>query len=254
MKKTLFFFLLFQLLPLFMKAQTQYISTKINLEKFETIKNFILEKGDTKTYRNSDNNPHYTMGYYEVYLVSDTGQKNINNDSKVSDFNELVIQYKDRITAKLTLIAVRNGDLISNKQWLSKSMKGGNVYVQKIKNITVEETEDHIESFFYSFIEEKFKSEIVCGDLWRIHDVKPKEAIFVRCTRNKEDNYIEAIYKVKGKDVAVIENLLVKKYGMGKLNFVCCHYECHGGIHGRIRSQLLSKPDNIYYADIVMGQ
>ena len=217
------FFIYLFMMPYFINAQTHYISQKIDLKKFELIKNFILEKGNTKTYRNFDgNNPHYFFDDYEVYLGSDIGQKNINNDPKLSDFNELVIYYKSKIPVIFRLIAVRNGDLTSNKQWLSKSMKEGNVYVQKIKNISVDETDDYIESFFYSFISAKHKSEIICGDLWKIYDKKPAIVEFVECSKGDEQLVAKAIYKVKGKHVPFIEKLLIRKYGMGKLKFVCC--------------------------------
>ena len=234
----------FPLISFFMNAQTHYISNKIDLKKFETIKKFILEKGDKKTYRNFDNNnPHYNLDDYEVYLGSDIGQRNINNDPKVSDFNELVIHYKGEVPVNLRLVAVRNGNIRSNKQWLSKSMKEGNVYVQKIKNISVKETEDYIESFFYSFISAKHRSEIICGDLWKIYDNKPAMVEFVECSKGDGQLVAKAIYKVKGKDVPFIEKLLIRKYGMGKLKFVCCGYENENGVHGLIQSQKLSNLD-----------
>jgi hypothetical protein len=253
MQKQILYIFLIQILPFCMNAQTHYVSKKISLEQFEIIKNFILEKGDTKTYRNYDNNnPHYSFKDYDVYLGSDVGQKNINNDPKKSDFNELVIQYKGEIPLNLKLIAMRKGDIGSNKEWISKSMIEGNVYVQKIKNISVAETEDYIESFFYRYISTKHRLEIICGDLWEIYDEKPAMVEFLECSKGDGQLLVEAMYRVKGRDIPFIEKLLIKKYGMGKLKFVCCLYENENGDGGIIKNQKLSDLDPNFYISITM--
>lgn len=127
-----------------MTAQNHYISPKIDLKKFEIIKNFILEKGDTKTYRNFDNNnPHYAMDDFDIYLGSDIGQKNINHDPTKSDFNELVVISKSKdYDINLKLIAFRKSDLALKKSWIIKAMKEGNVYVLNKKP-----SENEIEKF-----------------------------------------------------------------------------------------------------------
>lgn len=68
------------------------ITYLITLEEFEKTKEFILEKGDKMTYRNYDNNnPHYKFSDFDVFLGADIGQRNINNDPKISNFNQLTI-------------------------------------------------------------------------------------------------------------------------------------------------------------------
>ncbi|MCP2029793.1 hypothetical protein L1276_004987 [Flavobacterium sp. HSC-32F16] len=57
------------------------ITNQFSVENFEKVKEFILEKGNRKTYRNYDsNNPFYDFGEFQSYLGADTGQQNINND------------------------------------------------------------------------------------------------------------------------------------------------------------------------------
>lgn len=59
---------------------------------FETIKVFVLERGDRLTYSNMYNsNPHYRFDGFDVYLNPEAGQRNINCDPALSDFDEIVI-------------------------------------------------------------------------------------------------------------------------------------------------------------------
>ncbi len=142
-----FLYSIFFIFPFSMMAQPKYsLQTKIDLPTFESIKKIILEKGDRKTYRNFDNNnPHYSSYYYEVFLGSDVGQKNSNNDQKKSDFNELAIFSKKKSGIDLRLIAVRKGDLESKKYWITSEMKEGFVYLEIHKNIPITILENEIE-------------------------------------------------------------------------------------------------------------
>ncbi len=135
-----------------MNAQTHYISKKIDLEKFETIKNFVLEKGDKQTFRNFDNNnPHYSLFGRELFLGSDIGQKNSSNDPKKSDFNELTVISKLYSGVNLHLLAVRIGDIESKKQWIQDDMKEGFVYVELHKKFSIDLVEQHIEWLILEF-------------------------------------------------------------------------------------------------------
>ncbi len=59
---------------------------------FATIKDFILAHGDKETYGNMYNdNPHYRFEGFDAYLNPEGGQKNINCDPRLSDFDEIVI-------------------------------------------------------------------------------------------------------------------------------------------------------------------
>jgi hypothetical protein len=245
-----FFSLLF-----FLNAQSQFaIQKTMDMTAFEKIKNFVLEKGDTKTYRSFDsNNPHFVMDDYDVYLGSDIGQRNMDNDPKKSDFNELVVQSKTNKAAKLTFIAVQKGDLLSNKNWISKSMKEGYIYVQTGKKTNKKVRENETQQFLYTFIEQIEKSKVECGDLWNIYDEKPIEVEFLECKRGQGQEVVAATYKVKGQDIAVVEKLLVEKYGMGKLRFVCCGYEPENGKRGGIRSKKMENINPDFFIEITLS-
>ncbi|CAF1080102.1 unnamed protein product [Adineta steineri] len=61
--------------------------------QFTTIKQYILLKGDRRTYCNMYNdNPHLLFGTYHIYLNPSVGQFNINCDPNKSDFDTIVIQ------------------------------------------------------------------------------------------------------------------------------------------------------------------
>ncbi len=151
--KQLLLFLIFQLLPILMNAQPQYVlQTKMDLETFDKIKNYIIKNGDKKTFRNFDgNNPHYSLFGRELYLGSDIGQKNIDNDPKKSDFNELTVNSRLYSGVDLHLLAVRTGDIASKKQWIQDDMKEGFVYVELYKNWPLELVEQHIEWLILEF-------------------------------------------------------------------------------------------------------
>jgi hypothetical protein len=101
---------------------TEYLS----VARFEKIKHFILAHGNRQTYRQYDNdNPYYKFENFDVYLGADIGQKNINNDPKVSDFNELMIR-ADMVY--YSVIIVRKGDIAAEKFWIEKGMKENEVY------------------------------------------------------------------------------------------------------------------------------
>jgi len=60
--------------------------------QFAVIKQYILLKGDRRTYCNMYNdNPHLVFGTRDVYLNPAVGQY-ISSDPKQSDFNTIVIQ------------------------------------------------------------------------------------------------------------------------------------------------------------------
>jgi len=115
------------------------ISNKLSLDDFENIKNFVLEKGDTRTYRSFDNdNPHYSFEFFDVFLGSDIGQKNMNNNPEKSDFNELTIADWDSEIQYFTIIAVRNNDIKNKKEWFLDGMKEESIYLVDHNNIGIE--------------------------------------------------------------------------------------------------------------------
>lgn len=102
----------------------------IEILEFKKIKEFILEKGDKMTYRNFDNNnPHYQFENFDVFLGSEIGQKNINNNPEISDFNQLTIFDANSNVRYYELILVKKGDLKKEKYWIKKGMKEEQVYL-----------------------------------------------------------------------------------------------------------------------------
>ncbi len=106
------------------------VSKTLSLNEFEKIKRFVLKNGDRSTFRNIDNNnPHYKFDKFSIYFGADVGQLNINNDPKISDFNELTIVDWHGNTTYLQLVVVREGDLEINKARLLPGMETGQVYL-----------------------------------------------------------------------------------------------------------------------------
>ncbi|MDC1285301.1 hypothetical protein N8Z33_01290 [Flavobacteriaceae bacterium] len=106
------------------------VTELISSEEFERVKEFVLKNGGKMTYRNFDsNNPHYKFSNCDVYFGADVGQKNINNDPKISDFNQLTIADWDSDIRYYELIIVRKGDLKVEKTWIEEGMKEQYVYL-----------------------------------------------------------------------------------------------------------------------------
>ena len=242
-----------------MQAQSKYIlQNKISLAEFEMIKNFILQKGAAKTYRNFDNNnPHFDLDFYEIYLGSDVGQKYINNNPKYSDFNELVVQSKTESIASFRLIAVRKGDVYLKKNWITTTMIEENIYIELSNKIKPKEIDNLLVKFLHSIRVEMEKSKISCANLWEVYDKKPKEAVFVECKKGKGQTVVEATYRVKGQHAILIENLLIQEYGMGKLVYTrlggCSLYIPYQEKTGQIRSEKAKEiSKNDFYIQIRM--
>lgn len=105
----------------------QKITNQFSVEDFEKIKSFILKEGNQMTYRNYDNqNPYYNFKEFEVYLASDIGQQNINNDPKLSDFNTLTLKDNNQY---FEIIIVRFGDIKANKKGIVNGMQENEVYL-----------------------------------------------------------------------------------------------------------------------------
>lgn len=103
------------------------ITNQFSAEDFEKVKSLILKEGNRKTYRNFDNNnPYYDFMKFEAYLASDIGQQNINNDSKVSDFNVLTLKDEDQY---YEIIVVRTGDIKAKKKGIVNGMQENEVYL-----------------------------------------------------------------------------------------------------------------------------
>ncbi|MDR6759902.1 hypothetical protein J2Y38_000081 [Flavobacterium sp. 2755] len=102
------------------------ITSQFSVKDFERIKQFILKKGNRKTYRNFDNNnPFYDFGKFQGYLGADIGQQNIYNDPKISDFNELALKDNDHY---YKILIVRKGDIQASKKGIQNGMQENEVY------------------------------------------------------------------------------------------------------------------------------
>lgn len=106
------------------------ITSLLSYDEFETIKKFILEKGDRRTYRNFDNsNPHYTFKEIDIFLGAVIGQKNLNNDTEISDYNEMTIVDWTSSIRYHTLIIVRKNNVKKGKKFVTEGMKENRVYL-----------------------------------------------------------------------------------------------------------------------------
>jgi hypothetical protein len=104
----------------------QKITNQFSIEDFEKVKEFILKKGNRKTYRNYDNNnPFCDFGKFQSYLGSDIGQQNINNDPKLSDFNELTLKDNNHY---FKILIVRKGDIQALNKGIQNGMQENEVY------------------------------------------------------------------------------------------------------------------------------
>ncbi|OIV40027.1 hypothetical protein [Flavobacterium johnsoniae] len=121
------------------------ITNQFSVKDFEKVKNFILENGKTTTYRNYDNNnPYYDFGRFQVYLSADIGQKNINNDPKLSDFNEMTLKDEDLY---YKILIVRKGDILALKTGVLDGMGENEVYYIDSYSIGVDEKSDLLSDY-----------------------------------------------------------------------------------------------------------
>ena len=68
----------------------------LTAETFVRVKQFVLAKGDKQTYCSMyNNNPHFAFSNMDVYLNPEGGQRNINCDPALSDFDEIVIRTRN---------------------------------------------------------------------------------------------------------------------------------------------------------------
>lgn len=106
------------------------ITNEFSLQEFENIKNFVIEKGGRQTYSNMyNNNPHFSFKGFEAYLNPEIGQKNINCDPTISDFNEITLRDIDAKPQYYTIHIVRQGDSGKKDVVVSEGMKDGKVYL-----------------------------------------------------------------------------------------------------------------------------
>ncbi len=88
-----------------------------------------------------------------------------------------------------------------------------------------------------------------CGDLLSQWAEKPNELEFLDCEPGEGQLIFKANYRVSGKQAHLVETFLRKKYGIGKLVFLCCGWDSKNGKIG-----IFKKPDltNGIHYDISM--
>jgi hypothetical protein len=125
------------------------ITDILSIKEFEKIKNFILKKGDRRFYRNYDSgNPHFHFNDFHTYLNSEIGQRNIDNDPEISDFNEITIHdWNEHDLQYYTIKIVRKGDVKNELIYVEEEMKENNVYLlnvyEKDLNLLLKNLKEH---------------------------------------------------------------------------------------------------------------
>lgn len=111
--------------------ETRYVNITeiIPVDVFEKITNYLLNKGDRKTFRNIDSdNPHLKMEGFDVFLGPES-RLNTRCDPELSDFNELVIYDPSETVQYYHLIIVRNGDKSKENIDLPHWLEEENIYL-----------------------------------------------------------------------------------------------------------------------------
>ncbi|MFC5045169.1 DUF4952 domain-containing protein [Aquimarina hainanensis] len=97
-----------------------------------------------------------------------------------------------------------------------------------------------------------FSQNLECGDLLEQYGIELNKVEFTGCTPGTGQIILEADYKVLGKDSGEIERILIEKFGMGKLKFVCCGWEPENGKRGYVDNKQLKAINQDYFFEISM--
>lgn len=137
------------------KTQNDFIkiTNQFSVQDFERVKSFILKEGNRKTYRNFDNsNPYYDFRKFEAYLASDIGQKNINNDPKLSDFNEITLKDDNQY---YQIIVVKIGDIKEMKKGIESRMQENEVYLTAYNQKDLDKIPNQLIDYFEDMLKVK---------------------------------------------------------------------------------------------------
>ncbi len=88
-------------------------------------------------------------------------------------------------------------------------------------------------------------------DLMKTYQIHIPHAEFYRSEVPTESSQLlcRSVYKVPGQHARTVETLLVKKFGMGKLIFLCCGWSPKGGKNGAFkRSHRMADGGYAYYS------
>lgn len=128
------------------------ITDCFSASEFEKIKTFILQNGDRQTYRNFDNhNPHLRVAGFDVFLNASVGQRNINNDPGMSDFNQITIRDNNDNNNSIyyTLQFVREGDIENPDIYVPDHFQSNNVYVLNYYGERIKKMRDDLVSYYF---------------------------------------------------------------------------------------------------------
>ena len=125
------------------------ITELLSTDEFELLKSFIINNGDREVYCNMyNNNPHYSFDGFEAYLNPETGQANINCDTELSDFNELVVRDQDSYPKYFYILIVRQGDLNDNQiVGTISDMKEKKIYLLKNDDYDLDDMKNKIVTY-----------------------------------------------------------------------------------------------------------
>ena len=126
------------------------ISFIFSKDNFEDLHTFILENGDTETYCSMYNdNPHFSLEGFDVYLNPEIGQSNINCDPEISKFNVLVIRDWDAEPQYYHMLLVRKGDLDNELILISipEGVREEKVYLLNYKESDLDSLENKVQNY-----------------------------------------------------------------------------------------------------------
>tara|TARA_R110001592_G_scaffold71349_1_gene218102 strand:+ start:167 stop:607 length:441 start_codon:yes stop_codon:yes gene_type:complete len=96
------------------------------------------------------------------------------------------------------------------------------------------------------------RKSIECEDLLQKYAEKIPKIEFIECKKGEGQTVLEAKYKVLGKNSDEIEDILIKKFGIGKLKLNCCGWESINGKNGFIENEELNKINQNYILEVLM--
>lgn len=132
------------------------ITYMLSEHDFEKIKNHVLTKGDrSPVFSNKYNNtPHYSFTGFDVYLIPDVGQRNIDCDPGLSDFNEIVIKDQRSRPQYFYLHIVRKGDLDNkNITQPSTDLIEGKVYLLPSREGEAEDMAEKVKPYIHEMLD-----------------------------------------------------------------------------------------------------
>lgn len=162
----------------------------------------------------------------------------------LSNFWELIIENTDSKHNQNTFFAFKSSEMNTNNgEYLLYKQEHHYKTLEKAKSISKFDTINY---------EARWNNEISCGDILSTYAKKTNVLEFIKCEKPKNSQVIvKATYRVNGEQAKMVEEFLVKNYGMGKLKWTCCGWDVAGN-HGRFDHSEFKKIDMYCSAIISM--